>query len=361
MHASLLPFDSDDGPPDYNKVHTELPPEQIIPPHFTDPSWLRADFSGTTLEGSYFPTTSEDIIANGGVTITSGRWKGLWIPFLVGANTTPPTMLMTPMLIMYPRDVQDAFLTEQAERALDDFVIDPESWNGPSNGWTMLAGGRGVPSDVRDWCRYVKSWGFRVAVWRGDFRRGVDTMLQTLFDADVVSFYCHGEEVDNDGNHPGVTSSEYEASLQQMDRYISGRVPIGVHFTCVGAAHHYGMGYPIGAPRDDYMRDWSPYNGRVHLCLQLGADISAGLQGSATYYARKHLMGIGDAALGPGAPNSRVIAWETSATDKLYGRKTETDGARRTWEQLCGTRDDPRIPPVWGFTDGGRQHDGRWL
>jgi hypothetical protein len=343
----LPPFDPNDA---YGEVHTVLPPEQVIPPPFTDPAWLRADFNGVTLEGAYAPTDSAAIIANGGVTITTGRWAGLRIPFLIGANTTPPTMIMTPMLNLYPRAVQDAVLTEHAERGLDDLVIDPESWNGPSNGWTMGVGGES-PSAVLAWCRYVQSWGFRVVLWRGDPTLGLDPMLQTLLEAGVVSFYVHGEEVD--GKMP---SEAYERSLQGIDQHIGGRLPIGVHFTADGGRH---MGYPIGFPRDTFLNDWSLYNGRVHLCQQLDVDASAGLQGSSMYYARLHVnCGIGDAAKGPGAPNSRVIAFETMATNQLYGRCDEAYGCLRTWELLCGTRSDGRARPVSGFGNGGRCPNG---
>jgi hypothetical protein len=334
----VLPFDASDG---FGQVHTVLPPEQVFPEHFTDPAFLRADFIGVTIPGEYTPTGTANIIRNGGVTITSGRWKGLWIPFLIGANTTPPTMLMTPMLNLYPRAVQDVCLTEHAERGLDDLIIDSESWNGPSNGWTMEAG-KGSPSEMLAWCQYVRSWGFRVVLWRDPH---LDPMLQTLLDAGVVSFYILGEEVDSK-----FTSEAYEALLQQMDRYIGGRIPIGVHFTADGRRR---MGYPIGFPRDTFLQDWSPYDGRVHLCQQLDVNASAGLQGSSMYYARQHVnCGIGDAARGPGAPNSRVIAFETMATAELYGYCTETEGRRRSFELLCGTRNNPNVRPVSGSGNG---------
>jgi hypothetical protein len=348
-HASITPFDPNDSA---GNVWTALPREQIIPPHFTDPAWLRADFSGVTLEGDYTPTASADIVANGGVTITTGRWKSLWIPFLVGANTTPPTMIMTPMLILYPRPVQDACLTEHAERAYDDMVTSPGGWNMAENGFTP------TPDNILAWCRYTNSWGFRNALWYPDRPpdNGPDAMLQTLFDAGVVSFYCHGKEVDS-----VMTSEQFAASLQAMDAYVGGRVPIGVHFTAC-AEPTRKMGYPIGFPRDTFLQDWSPYDGRVHLCQQLNVEASAGLQGSSMWYARVHVNigggNISEAARGPGAPHSRVIAWEITATKKLYGQMDETAGCRRVWELLCGTRDDSRCLPVSGFSDGGRQPNG---
>lgn len=324
-HDPLPPFDPSDG---NGEVHTVLPPEQVIPPHFTDPAWMRADFNGVTLD--------------------LARWGGrpaFADSFLAGANTTPINMLMTPMAIMYPRNIQDAMLTEHAERGYDDFIIAPGGWNMDQNGFTP------TPENLLAWARYVHSWGFRVVVWQGSVAMGLDPIVRTLLDAGLVSFYIHGEEVDSQ-----MSSEQYELSLQQVDVFIGGRIPIGVHFTADGQRH---MGYPIGFPRDTFLNDWSPYDGRVHLCQQLDVDASAGLQGASMYYARLHVnCGVGDAARGPGAPNSRVIAFETMATRQLYGLCTESYGCLRDWELICGTRGDPRARPVSGFANGNRYPNG---
>lgn len=340
--AIAPPFDpSDSG----GIVHTTLPPEQVIPPHFTDPTWIRADFNGVTLPGSYTPTASAAIVAAGGVTMTSGRWAGLFVPWLVGANTTPPTMLMTPMLPLYPRSVQDAVLTEHALRGYDDLIYDCAPWNAAANG-------RGfTPAAIVAFSQYVRSWGFRPVLWRGDPTQGCDAMFQTIIQQSTPSLYVHGEEVDSK-----MTSEAYEASLQLVNQYLGGRVPIGVHFTADGNRQ---MGYPIGFPRDTFLNDWSPYDGRVHLCEQLDGDASAGLQGASMYYARRYVnAGLGDGAQGPGAPHSRVIAWETMATKQLYGQCTEAYGCLRSWELLCGTRDNPACLPVSGFGNGARYPNG---
>lgn len=325
-HAQLPPFDPDDSG---GQVHTVLPPEQVIPPNFTDPAWLRADFNGVTLD--------------------LDRWSPkapMPLPFLAGANSTPLAMLMTPMLPLYPRYWQDAALTEHAERAYDDLVVSSRPWNADENGrsdWSV--------ADTLSWCRHVKSWGFRVVIW-GDIP--TDPMLEPLLDAGLVSFWCHGEEVDSK-----MTAEAYEASLQQLDRAIGGRIPIGVHFSADGDRQ---MGYPIGFPRDTFLPDWSPYDGRVHLCQQLDVNAPAGLQGASMYYARLHVnCGVGDAARGPGAPHSRVIAWETMATAQLYGRCDEAYGNLRTFELLSGTRDRPCTPAVSGFANGGRYPNGACL
>lgn len=326
QQSPLPPFDQGDSE---NQVHTALPSEQVIPDHFADPTWMRADFNGVKLNLT--------------------RWNKEPLPFLKGANSTPLEMLMTPMLQLYPRYWQDADLTEHAERGYDDFVIAVDPWNAKENGFDYSS------DSVRDWAKYIKSWGFRVVLWQGD--RPPDSPSETLqkcLDAGVVDFYIHGKEVDS-----FMTSEQFEASLQTIDRYINGKIPIGVHFTANAERH---MGYPIGFPRDTFLNDWSLYNGRVHLCQQLDVDASAGLQGASMYYARQHVnAGIGDAAKGPGAPDSRVIAFETMATAQLYGKCTEEYGCLRDWELLCGTRNNPKVRPVSGFGNGGRYPDGSVL
>lgn len=325
QHAPLPPFDHDDQ---YGQVHTVLPPEQVIPPRFTDPTWMRADFNGVTLD--------------------LNRWSAQALPFLAGANSTPLAMLMTPMLILYPRYWQDACLTEHAERGYDDFIIAPGGWNMPENGFDP------TPPKILEWARYVQSWGFRIVLWQVNPFAGLDAMFHTLVDAGVVSFFIHGKEVDS-----VMSKEQYEASLQQMDAYIGGRIPIGVHFT---ADADRQMGYPIGFPRDTFLNSWAPYDGRVHLCQQMSVDASAGKQGASMYYARLHInCGIGDAAQGPAAPNSRIIAFETMATAQLYGHCTEEYGCLRNWELLCGTRHHDCARPVSGYGNGGRRLNGAAL
>src|SRR5690348_11059216 len=106
--APITPFDPND---EYGEVHTVLPPEQDLSRLI-----MLADFNGVTLD--------------------LDRWNPQApqpLPFLRGANSTPLAMLMTPMLIMYPRYWQDADLTTHAERAYTDFVISVDPWNAAEN------------------------------------------------------------------------------------------------------------------------------------------------------------------------------------------------------------------------------------
>lgn len=325
-HAPLPPFDPND---DGGEVHTVLPPEQVIPDHFTDPTFMRADFTGVTLD--------------------LDRWNPgapAELPFLAGANSTPKAMLMTPMLALYPPYWRDADFTEHAERGYDDFVSAHVPWNAAENGVTW------DPSKLVLWLREVKSWGFRNVLWYGGRPPdGPDAYVQAACDAGLVDFLIWGKEVDSQ-----MTSEEYDASLQDIDRYIGGRLPIAAHFS---ADADRQMGYPIGMPRETFLNDWNPYDGRVHLCNQQWPYAEAGRQGAAMYYARLRVnCGIGPGAWGPGAPNSRVIAFETMATAQLYGQCDEGYGCLRDWELLCGTRDNPKARPVSGFGNGNRYPNG---
>lgn len=323
------PFDPSD---DYGQVHTDLPPEQIIPPHFTDPAWMRADFNGMTLDLT--------------------RW-GTDLPFLSGANSTPLAMLMTPMLALYPRKWQDACLTEHAERGYDDFVIAlPQPWNAEENGRSLST------QDTIEWLSYVKSWGFRIVGWRsGRPPAQVEDLTKILLDSNLLDWFINGKEVDQQ-----MIAEDFEESLRAIDTYIGGRIPIGAHFSADPMPPNgRGMGYPIGFPRDTFMTSWAPYDGRVHLMMQMCVDAPAGLQGANMYYARRRInCGMGDGA-GPGAPNSRIIAFETMATAQLYGQCDESYGCLRNWELLCGPRADTCALPVSGFGNGGCYPSGAVL
>lgn len=366
QQAALPPFDPND---DYGTVHTTLPPEQNMAELFTDPAVMLADFHGVTIPGDYDPPLKGSpgawddaaIKAAGGVRMTSGPFAGLWVPFLAGANSTPPTMIMTPMLILYPRDVQDVCLTLHAWRAYREMIFDPEPWNLEENGQNF------TDEQIVAWFQYAQSWGFRVVGWRGDYHLGVDARMKKLFDAGAVGYWIPGEEVDSQG-----TSEQFEAALQDVDRYIGGRVPIGVHFT-TGAFDPEnggrGMGYPIGFPRETYLNNWGPYNKRVHLMLQLtglnaniprdGALTPAGLQGASMYYARKQVnFGGTDAGGQGGAPDSRVVMFELMPSAQLQGWCTEAEGVKRAWQVFCGTRDDARALPVAGSGCGLWYPDG---
>ena len=131
---ALPPFD----PPDSGGNVYTVPPPGWTPP---GPNNFTSDFNGVTLDMS--------------------KWPGLNIPMLIGANSTPINMLMSPMLILYPRAVQDAYLTETCWRAYNFVVINPgDGWNIVENGFNPTI------NAIVQWARYIKSWGLKVCLWR---------------------------------------------------------------------------------------------------------------------------------------------------------------------------------------------------
>ena len=344
-HDPITPFLDPSPDAGDNLLSTSLPLEQRIPDHFKDPLFIRADFNGVTLDGRYTWVGTDQNPQ--GVTITTGRWKGLYIPFLPGANSTPPTMIMTPMLPLYPEDVQAAVFTEHAERGYDDLIYSCEPWNESRMGVNLN------PAQMLAFTQKVRGWGFRPFLWRGDSRFGIDPMFETLMQSGLISFYGHGTEVDL-----YVRSQDYEAGLQPIMNYINGRIGVGFHASCDGGRR---LGYPFGFPRDTFLPDWSLYDGKLHLLSEQdpdadGAQVQYGLWG-----ARLHInCGQGDGASGPGAPHSRTILFEYKATNQLYGQADETDGARMGWYGLCSIRDTahPQVLPISGFGNGGRYPDG---
>ena len=274
-----------------------------------------------------------------GVNLDANRWipKLGPVPYLSGANTTPITMLMTPMLPMYPKGWQDACLTEHAERGYWHFVVASQGWNMPQNGfhWT--------PAQFVTWCQYVqRTWGFYVVYWGPE--QANDPYLAAAVNAHAIDWLIFGEEVDS--------RNTAEGYAQQLDAVLAGPangLPTAAHFT---------SNYPEGFPRDTFLTNWSKYDGRVHLMWQANQNNSAGQQAAMLYYARMRVNLGTVGGNGLLAPNSRVYAFETMATNELYGRSTEEYGCLRSLELLYATRLDPRIRPMAGFGNGCRFPDG---
>jgi hypothetical protein len=299
----LPPFDSSDG---FGDVHTSFPPEFDVSKLF-----YKADFNG--------------------VNISEARWGTP--PFLVGANSTPITMLMTTMLGLYPRKWQDACLTEHAERGYPDLVISDIPWNTVENGrnWSI--------HEANNWIDYIKSWGFNVVLWTAYASVG-DPYLKAL--ADKIKFHIIGTQVD--GNK---TAEEYAAILDDNLAMTPG-LPSGAHFF---------PNYPVGFPSDTFITNWDKYNGRLHLCWQANSDDSAGKQGAMLYYARQRVkLGLIGGNGNP-APDSEVIIHECMATNELYGECTEEGGCLKTYELLCCPQGVTN-GPVMGFGNGGRMPNG---
>jgi hypothetical protein len=312
-HAPLPPFDAGDR---YGSVATAPPPELQVPAG-PDVHFMRADFNG--------------------VNLNAGRWGGN-PPMLIGANSTPQTMLMTPMLPMYPAKWQDACLTEHAERGYSHFVVAATGWNMAANGFSF------TPAQFVAWCQYVQSWGFYVVYWADV--TNPDPFLAPAVAARCIDFHIVGEEVNSKMDAPS-----YEALLDYALAN-NGGIPTAAHFT---------SDYPIGFPLDTYLTNWgSKYNGRVHLCWQADQAQSAGLQAAMLYYARQRVALGTIGGDGVPAPDCRVYAFETMATAQLYGQCTEEYGCLRSLELLWAPATAP-VPAMSGFGNGCRLPNGNPL
>ena len=323
QQLSLVPPLTFAGNSSGGNTYTTFPPEWNPPKNY-DPLFMRGDFNGVTLDMT--------------------RWT-FTIPTLIGSNTTPINMLMTPMSILYPQNIIDALLTEHAERNYSHFVIAPDGWNLEANGFTP------TPANITAYAKYIKSWGFFVVLWRS-VPTYPDPFLSAMLEAGVVDYYIIGEEIDGK-----MTSAQLTAQLNSM--MSDGiPVPIGVHFS-TGAAG----AYPLRAPLDDYLTDWSPYNGKVHLCLQLNQDQDIGTRGALLYYARMRVQlgWVGDGTYSNPAPLCRVHIFENDATNELMGSCSELQGCLDTYQLLCCPSGSPGISFTSGFCNGARLPNGLFI
>lgn len=292
-----------------------------------------------TLPGTWAPTA-------GGFTITSGRWSGLFIPFINGANTTPPTMIMTPMLSVYwamgCTKLVTAVLTEHAERNYTHFISSGTTpWENPS---LTLA-------QAIAFGRLIKSWGFYNVIWQGDPTYTAD--WGPLVAAGLCDFAIIGEEVDSK-----VIAETYKTILDTLRAGPLNGIPSGAHFTAGPKG-----GYPIEAERDTFLAggatgSWADYNGWLHLMLQSNQNQTAGTQGACTQYARLRVNLGGDGGDGRPAPDSRVILFETMASLQLPGLCTEEYGCLRSLEMLYCPITAPGQRAFAGSGNGLRYPDG---
>lgn len=344
--TKLPPFDAPDGPPDNNQVHT-VPPPDLVVPTTRDVLFMRADFNGVTLPGSYTPTTSAEIIANGGVTITDGIYTGLFVPFLVGANTTPPTMIMTPMLVLYPEAVIVACLAEHAKRGYTHFIWDPHPWNLEENGRTFSL------DDMIAWGARLKAYGFYNVIWSGQ-PSVADPMWHALAGNGLIDFAVIGEEVD------GKFTAEEYASL------VHALVDEGGALFGIPAAAHLTSNYPLHFPRDTFFAggatgSWADFNGRLHLCWQANQNDSAGRRGALLYYARLRVNLGGIGGDGRPAPDCRVYDFENEASNELQGQDSEEKGNLQTLEDMYCTAPDAGVRPMSGYGNGCRNPNGTYF
>lgn len=347
--SPLPPFDP--SIPGEGNVYTTLPPE-FRPA--TSRYFLQGNFGGVVLTG-HFRWNGPQATPGSSITMTDGPWQGLTFPFLVGASSTPPTLILTPMLPLYSRAVQDAVLTEHAWRAYPDFTVADVPWDADRNGvaWT--------PQQTVQWAQYVRSWGFRVPLWSVAPING-DPTFRAMLNAHCVDFFVPGEEIATNPDHR-IPAEDLPPILDTALNDCGGGIPIAIHLTPYGPLRDPADTFLDGGPNRG---SWAQYNGKVGLAWEGGnwsaspteAD-SAAMYGALLGYARRMVQTgkSGDGDWGIAGPSCPIYVWELLAESMFDGHYQEPYGDLRTWEMLCCPA-DPGCRMIDGYNNGGRRPDG---
>ncbi len=296
----ITPFDPDEP---NNHVHTTLPPEQVIPTT-RDPLWWRGDIGGVMLaETPPFVKKGTD-----------------------GANTTPPEMVMSYFLDVYPPEWQQKILEAHYRRGYTHFVITRPADTSDA-GWDRFGA----------LCQEIRRWGQYVCYWDDDV-----TAITRMLAMGAMDVLILGGEL-NSHHSPDELMTLIKIAT---DRCRPLGVPVWLHFTA---------NVPTWQRNDENDIAWVikvVALGIVGLCWQGNQDESAGVMSARLWDARQRW----------GRAGAPVVAFELLSTNQLYGKATETDGRRRGYEMVCATRDGKDwVPPVAGYGSGGARPDGSVL
>jgi hypothetical protein len=323
-HAAIAPpFDPSDQ---YGEVHTVLPPEQIIPINYNI-DWWRGDFNGVMLP--FAP------------------------PYVPGANTTPPNMVMSFFAPYYTSPYMqnsywlDMLLTAHAQRNYSHFHLDKP---------TAYAAGMN-DNQLADLVQYIQSWGFYVSMWLMGTTQGAhdwNSGAQQLIEPFLNTIVSRGAATCE--NFIPVLGEEMNSYTGAGDDGINGIIDNSCAITNPNGMPtylHFTQNYP--AWPNDGQNDvdwWNSFGSKLKgLLAQLQSTASAGLQGSKMWDMRTH---VGDQHL--------VVGFEIMASEQLYSRCTEEYGNLRSWEIICGTRvPGTNYPAVSGFGNGCRYPWGGYI
>ena len=287
--SPLPPFDvSDSG----GIVHTVLPPEQVIPTQ-PDVNFWYGDFAGVTL-------TEKP-------------------PFVPGANTTPPEMVMSFLLHEYDFVWQDKILQAHMNRGYTHFHLGGES--------------------SIDLFHHVQSLGFFTSYWATDTNK-----LKLLNDKTIMII---GGEINTK-----MSPEALQVFINEVSNIAhSVGAKVGIHFT---------SNIPSWQPNSmSSYQWWASLEGKIDfLCWQGDQNNSAGTMGAHLWDARFRV-----------ANHARVVAFELIASNQLYNKPladgrspTEDMGKLRGWEMLCSTRTSgSNIRAVSGVGNGAAYPDGSSL
>lgn len=242
-------------------------------------------------------------------------------PFVPGANTTPPNMWMSFFLPKYPRAWQDYYL----------------DWITTQLGYTHCV----VTQDIDgitlpiDLCQRIQAKGLFPCLWTIDI-----SDLPARLAAQSVDVVILGDELNRRFNKPDLDTLIADTCALCNP----ANVPVWLHFTD-------NFRPEFNWTTDEFR---TRYLGKVAgICWQGAPDDSAGTMGAMLWYVRTFL--------GQADPSFLCCAFELVATNQLYGRATEQEGNRRSWEMVCSTRNNTNYPPVAGFGNGGCRPDGSVL
>jgi hypothetical protein len=322
----LPAFDTSDS---YGFVHTTQPPDLVIPSG-PDRRFFRGDLGGVML-----PTAP---------------------PFVPGANTTPPEMVMSFLLPWYQQPWIDTILMAHAERGYTHFLLD--FYHCRKAGLSL--------QQTLDLIAYVQSWGFFTPIWltgsNDDRSHGwtsvqpiVEPLVRGLLNASSLTagfIAFPGQEL-NTNCEPG--PGKADAIIAAVCALCNpSDVDCWLHFS-----PNY-PGYPMnpqpGQNFDVMMVEWiAQWRGRIRgLAWQGDGSQSAGLMGAKMWDARRFWARAGY------TDYPCVVAFELMATDELYGHCTEAQGCLRGTEMVYCTSDGS-APPVAGYGNGARRADGSVL
>jgi hypothetical protein len=310
----LPPFDSSDPG---GLVHTTLP---FTPPSTQSKTFWRGDFGGMTLATAP--------------------------PYVPGANTTPPEMVMTFLLPFYTQPWQDTMIAAAVARSHTHFHLDQANWQSAGLSPTQAVA---LMQYVQQSIWYTSFWALGCPDGTPDWATAspyLQPTLTALFAAGAAtcerSILVLGGELNRHISPVALADIASNVLPQCTDN----GVDVWLHLTS-----NY-VSWPVaGQSPQDFWQGMKAL-GVQGLCWQGDQTDPAGTMGAHLWDARSEMA--------EADPSLLVAAFELMATAELYGQCTEDNGCLRGFEMVCCPTGapTPNAPPVAGYGNGGRMPDG---
>lgn len=316
---ALLPVESGD---EYGNVSDTFPPEFLaLPgaePQFAHIDLIRGD--AFTYETPFAPRDINPLC------------DFAWLQS-IGQNTNfGERMWYTPLLPLYPGDVQDAFLADYSRY----------------NTHLLLQGSLDLGL-VRATCEKAKAVGLYVCVF--DWDAGTFTTLLDVIDLAII-----GLEVDKIGS-AAIAAGELDATIATAcARCVPKGIRVWLHFTSSGGpTHDQHWAFPV--PGMSYT-DWWAQNDRLGVAglmyeswMTYGGDMdSAGKMGAMMFYARQGLHYSSKCLL---------CACEIMSAPPFMDKVNGPFAWRRATEMVCAPNGGvPGMVGVAGSFNGARKWEG---